>query len=423
MARDAAKGSPAGSMPILPPYHHPNGKGYLMKYWAGTTIYDANRAFNGYTLWSPLSTMQTGAEEPGQWEGETFLMDMTGNVVHSWKLPYPTMYAWLLPDGHLLAGLRTTRGGEGRPGVREFAMGGTMGMLMELDWDGNILFRHEDPAMHHDFKKLANGNYAYLAWEALEPEKAASVLGGRRGTERSVMWCDVIREITPAGNIVREWHAKDHLNVEEHIIGPLYARVEWTHLNDLWECENGDFLCSSRFLDCVFRIDRNTGDIVWRWGAASSLDRESGRLDLAVTPSTLGGPHDAHIIPSGLPGAGHMLCYDNGMYSYISRAVEVDIQTGDVVWQSTDVGFQHGRVPFSCFISSARRLPNGNTLCCEGCNGRFYEVTPDRDVVWEYWKPEADPSATPWTVFRAFRYAKDYCPQFASLPPAEGSAR
>lgn len=391
-----------------------------MKYQTGTTVYDAEKAFNGYTLWSPLSTMQEGAELPGMWEGKTFLMTMKGEVVHSWKLPFPTMYGCLMPDGHLLAGLRSTAGGKGRPGVREHAMGGTMGVLMELDWDGNILFRHEDLTMHHDFKKLANGNYAYLAWEPLPAEKVRKVLGGRRGTERSIMWCDVIREITPSGDIVWEWHAQEHLDFEEHIIGPLYTRVEWTHFNDLWECENGDFLCSSRFLDCVFRINRTSGRITWRWGTASSLDRKSGRLDLAVTPSTLGGPHDAHIIPPGLPGAGRMLCYDNGMYSYVSRAVEVDIHSGEPVWQSTSMTFQHGRVPFSCFISSARRLPNGNTLCCEGCNGHFYEVTPDQEVVWEYWKPDPDRSSTPWTVFRCFRYGTDYCLPFAALPPAAG---
>ena len=393
-----------------------------MTYRSGTTLSDRERAFTGYTLWSHLSTVRSGAEKPWQKTGETFLMDMTGRIVHSWKLPYPTMYGYLLPDGHLLAGLLTTKSAPGRPGTGEFPMGSAMGVLMELDWEGNILFCHEDLAMHHDFKKLADGNYAYLAWEPLEAETAARVLGGRKGTERSVMWCDVIRKVSPEGAILREWHAKDHLDVERHVIGPIYARHEWSHFNDLWECENGDFLCSSRVLDAVFRINAATGDIVWQWGAASSLDQKTGRLDLSVTPSTLGGPHDAHIIPRGLPGEGHLLCYDNGTYSFVSRALEVDVLTGEPVWQSVTEGFQRGRMPFSCFLSSARRLPNGNTLCCEGGNGRFYEVTPERDVVWEYWKPEPDDSATPWLVFRCFRYAQDYCPQFALLPPAEGNA-
>jgi hypothetical protein len=42
---------------------------------------------------------------------------------------------------------------------------------------------------------------------------------------------------------------------------------------------------------------------------------------------------------------------------------------------------------FSHFISSAQRQPNGNTLICEGANGRFFEVTPSGEIVWEYVNP------------------------------------
>ena len=37
---------------------------------------------------------------------------------------------------------------------------------------------------------------------------------------------------------------------------------------------------------------------------------------------------------------------------------------------------------FSEAISVAQRLPNGNTLVCNGCHGQFFEVTKDGKVVW-----------------------------------------
>ena len=136
------------------------------------------------------------------------------------------------------------------------------------------------------------------------------------------------------------------------------------------------------------------------------------------------------MTPSGLKGAGNMLGYENGMYKYISRAVEGDRKTREIVGESTSTEAPlpvSGRVPFSLFISGARRLPNGNTLLCEGGNGRLYEVTYDtREIVWEYWRPEKDrhngvmDGITPWAIFRCFRYAPDFCPQFASLPRADG---
>jgi hypothetical protein len=41
----------------------------------------------------------------------------------------------------------------------------------------------------------------------------------------------------------------------------------------------------------------------------------------------------------------------------------------------------------SSFISNADRLPNGNTFINEGMNGRFFQVTPAGEIVWEYINP------------------------------------
>ena len=187
-----------------------------MYYPKGVTTYVPEKCFLGYTLWSPLSTVMAGADNPWDRPGETFLIDMQGNVVHQWKLPYPTFYGYLLPNGNLLAGLRTTKNVPGRPGIAPYGMGGTCGVLVEVDWEGNILFMHEDLAMHHDFKKLPNGNYIYLAWERLSPELIARVKGGIEGSEHSdgAMWGDVYREVSPKGDIVWEYHIKDHLDTE-----------------------------------------------------------------------------------------------------------------------------------------------------------------------------------------------------------------
>jgi hypothetical protein len=42
---------------------------------------------------------------------------------------------------------------------------------------------------------------------------------------------------------------------------------------------------------------------------------------------------------------------------------------------------------YSPFISSAQRLPNGNTLITEGSDGRIIEVTAGHEIVWEYIGP------------------------------------
>ena len=66
---------------------------------------------------------------------------------------------------------------------------------------------------------------------------------------------------------------------------------------------------------------------------------------------------------------------------------------------------------FSPYISGAQRLANGNTLICEGCHGRIFEVTTACDVVWEYVNPHffheaGRPGLNNW-VFRVFRYTQE----------------
>lgn len=71
----------------------------------------------------------------------------------------------------------------------------------------------------------------------------------------------------------------------------------------------------------------------------------------------------------------------------------------------------------SSFISGSVRLPNGNTLICQGEDGTLFEVTSDKELVWKYINPamgpegssHRSPNAKPTNaVFRAYRYALDY---------------
>lgn len=92
----------------------------------------------------------------------------------------------------------------------------------------------------------------------------------------------------------------------------------------------------------------------------------------------------------------------------------------DIVWQyDASCSGKPFWTFFSSFISSARRLPNGNTLICEGMNGRLFQVTSDGDIVWEYVNPyfgqwadhnvESGGNLSNW-VFRAQPIPYDWVP-------------
>jgi outer membrane protein assembly factor BamB len=140
------------------------------------------------------------------------------------------------------------------------------------------------------------------------------------------------------------------------------------------------------------RISRKTGKILWKLG-----------------PPTVSGQHAPTLLTNG-----NILIFDNGTHrrdnpATFSRVIEVDPRTNDIVWQYADQSIFNF---FSPYISGAQRLANGNTLICEGCHGRIFEVTQGGEVVWEYVSPhffqEPGRAGLNNWVFRAFRYTRDF---------------
>jgi outer membrane protein assembly factor BamB len=339
-----------------------------------------SKAYQGYTLFAPLSG------------GGVWLVDMQGRFVHHWEPEHPpAAHGVLLPNGNLLYG--------GKTPDAPLEFGGIGGELVELDWDGNVLWKYEDPYMHHDFHRLPNGNTMVLRWVKTPDDIAAKVKGGVPGTEREgVMWADSFREISPEGKVVWEWLGYEHLDPEADAICPLCWRAEWTHSNSCSVTPDGDVITALLTLNAIVIIDKATGGFKWRWGA-----------------DELAHPHNPNMMDNG-----NILVFDNGSHRPssptnpygmmgFSRVLEVNPKTNEIVWEFKD----ETPLRFSaCFISGSQRLPNGNTLICDGPSGRFFEVTAEKELVWEYINPiyimgEAIVGYNN-NVFLAHRYSPDY---------------
>ena len=339
----------------------------------GLTVYKPERAYPGYTLFVPLSGTDVN------------LIDMQGNVVHRWRMPYkPGDYGYLLENGHLLFG--------GHTGGNPVSFGGIGGTVMEVDWEGNVVWEYVDDTLHHDFFRMDNGNTMVLGWESVPPDMVARIKGGKPGTEHGQgIWCDYFREVTPEGRAVWEWHAYEHLDTETDLICPLHTREEWTHANTCEVLPDGNLLTSFRLLDTVAIIDKSNGEFIWKWGR-----------------DELGHQHDPNLLDNG-----NILIFDNGWHTLHapnsgSRVIEVNPKTNEIEWKYETLP----RWDFSStFISGAQRLPNGNTLICEGMTGRLFEITLDGEIVWEYTNPFfGDYERFGWTnlVFRAYRYGPEF---------------
>ncbi len=357
-------------------HHHSNGLIY----------YSPQQAYRGYTLVTNLNGH------------DTRLIDMEGRVCHAWHSNEGISYAYLLPNGNLL--LRTGPAAEETSFLSRQARellpnrGRTVsGAILELDWESNVVWEYRYPLLHHDFERLPNGNTLALIWELIPDEMARNVKGGHG--DHQGMLGDKVREVTPAGEVVYEWKSWEHLDFEEDRICFLEGRGEWTHQNTLNVTPDGDLVVSFRQTDTVGIVDRASGGFRWKWG-----------------PGNISHQHNPVMLDNG-----RVLLFDNGPHKSgftHSRVIEVDPATNEIAWE------YRGDPPISFYsyhISGAERQPNGNTLICEGAPGRIFEVTPGKEIVWEYINPfmassgfgvGGSLSGLANSVFRAHRYGHDH---------------
>src|SRR5918996_72291 len=353
--------------------------GWSIHHPIGLIYYAPQHCCRGYTLTSNVRGYYAN------------LIDMHGLVCHRWYSSEGIEYAYLLPNSNLLVRTNSPQDAGGAERI-----GGSSAAILELDWESNVVWAYRNPLLHHDYERLPNGNTLVLLWERMPAELAARVKGGLiSDNDPAQMFGDVVKEITPDGREVYTWKSWEHLSVEEDIICPLEERREWTHGNCLNVTSEGDLLVSYRLTDTVGIVDKATGEFRWKWGPREIY-------------------HQHH--PTWLPN-GRVLLFDNGTHrprSTYSRVVEVDPNTNQIEWEYL------GQPPISFYstnISSAERLPNGNTLICEGAPGRIFEVTPNQEIVWEYINPffaaggrvaGGSPGDQTNSVFRAHRYGPEH---------------
>jgi Arylsulfotransferase (ASST) len=322
-------------------------------------------------------------------DGSVYLLDMDGRVAQSWRMPYrPGLYAQFLDNGHLLYGGKVMEDLERFEAWPRFKGGA----VLEVDWQGRVLWEVRHPDHHHDARKLRNGNVLLLCLRPLPGEIARRIRGGLPGTEAGgVIYADYLVEMTTSGEAAWEWRSWEHLDPESCPITAQDHRAEWTHGNTVAETADGNIVVSFRNISTVAIIERASGNIVWRLGHPPLAQQ-----------------HDPRPLPNG-----NILIFDNGTHradhpATFSRVIEVDPRTGAIVWEYADQSIFEF---FSPYISGAQRLPNGNTLICEGCHGRIFEVTHEGEVVWEYVSPhffrEPGRAGLNNWVFRAFRYTPE----------------
>jgi hypothetical protein len=358
----------------------------------GLTHHDPARAFAGYTVITPLG-------------GDcTYLIDMDGRVVHRWRFEgEKPEYAYLTDEGRLV-GRFVVPYSEDEPfrpaaetdppmplAERVRKMPSNYRFLREVDWEGRVVWEYDDPLLHHDIFKTRNDSYIVSRFAQMTPELSRQVRGPKRARRAfHPLLTDEIMEVNRAGEIVWSVRLDEVLDPRLDPIGPLERRIEWSHTNSVCESADGTrVLISCKNINRVAVIDKATKQLTWRFGH----------------PVT-SGQHHARWLENG-----NVHIFDNGLRREgltFSRIIEVEMETQRIVRE------YQANPPFSFYsphISSADRLPNDNTLICEGVSGRIFEVTREGETVWEWHNPFVHAvrgDQLCYFLWRAHRYAPDH---------------
>jgi hypothetical protein len=342
------------------------------------------------------------------------LLNMKGDVVHKWHVPFSQLWSdpphlkgpiddesiyfndgHIFPNGDLLAVV------EGPSTVRNPSNGYG---LVKLDKDSKVLWKYAEKC-HHDLDVGEDGTIYVIMNEfvkqvppqlpdiptpcmvdcvdVLSPEgkriKRIRLLEAFQDTPYTALFCSLERPRMANPMAQRAWvppfvddeRSRDvlHTNAVKVLSRELASKFPMF--------KAGQLLISPRRLDAIAVVDPDSEKVVW---AAR-------------------GPWRAQHDPSFLDN-GHLLLFDNWGSPLGSRVLEYDPQTQAFPWSYPG---NKGAPFFSKIRGMCQRLRNGNTLIVNYGASEFFEVTPDREVVWSCTSGHSE-------LYRARRYAPEQLP-------------
>ncbi|MGI9589847.1 MAG: arylsulfotransferase family protein [Myxococcota bacterium] len=328
--------------------------------------------------------------------GTAILMDMEGRAIHRWQ----TTFREVWPKRPMR---KRYRDKEWFRRAHLFENGDVLGVwaggggLIRLDKDSNVVWSRGLWA-HHDLEVLPDGRIVVLTSKGrriprIHPknhviEDFVTVVAASGEIERSVSLLEAFENSPRYQHVwlsrARDWGSLMHANTVEMLDGRLAERIP--------AFGAGRVLVSLRNLDAIAVVDLEQEQVVWA---------QQGKFVAQ---------HDPTVLENG-----NILVFDNIHRPGVSRVEEYDPFTMREVWAYRGPA----RQPFySDHSGAAQRLPNGNTLITETSKGRAFEVTPEKEIVWEFLSPHraGEQGELIATLYEMIRLPEDFPIEWAQSP-------
>ncbi len=278
-------------------------------------------------------------------------------------------------------------------------------------WEGEIIGGHglgeyvilDSSYLEITRVRAGNGYQGDLHEFLITPQKTAlftvyhpvqrdlSSIGGSRN---GIVVDGIAQEVDiESGRVLFEWHSIDHVGLEESYVKKPpkdpKEHYDYFHINSIDIDHDNNLLISGRKTWALYKVDRRSGDVMWRLGGKKS--------DFEMGPGARTAyQHDARRQPDGT-----ITIFDNGAAPKVhnqSRGVviglDMDRMRARLVRQYT----HPGKKLLANYEGSVQVLPDGNVFIGWGYEPFFSEFSPDGKLLYDARFPHQGRS------YRAYRF-------------------
>ncbi len=217
---------------------------------------------------------------------------------------------------------------------------------------------------------LTKDNHAYLIIYDVQKVKMDTVVAG--GVDSANVVGCIIQELDSTKKVIWQWSSWDHFKITDanDFVDLKLANIEYCHTNSIEIDLDGNIIISSKRMDEITKIDKSTGNIIWRFGG------KNNQFVFNNDNFPILQQHDARILSNG-----NLLLFDNGLAPnrVFSRAVEYKLNTGNITNLNTEKVWEFRNSPdeFSRVMGSIQRLPDGNTIIGWGSSSKTPNTADD----------------------------------------------
>jgi hypothetical protein len=246
---------------------------------------------------------------------------------------------------------------------------------------------------HHEFLITPQDTALIIIYDTVRRD-----LSSVGGLKEGLVWQSIIQEINiETGDVLFEWRSLEHVGLDETYATPpndALPGLDYFHMNSIDIDHDSNLLISARETFAVYKIDRKTGEIIWRLGGKKS--------DFEMSPGTrFAYQHDAHRQPNGT-----ITIFDNGTTVFengLPRAEEesrcIVLELDEDKMAATLVReYTHPDKQFAHAGGNMQVLPNGNVFVGWGRALVFSEFSGDGELLFDASLPPENNS------YRAFRF-------------------